>query len=49
MEKEVVETEKLMSQYVLDKEGDSKLQSRCVIQSYKSKLVTFEKKVELLR
>ena len=49
LENEVVQTEKLMSQYVLDKEGVKNLQSRCVIQSYKSKLVTYEKKVELLK
>ena len=35
-----------MQNYVLNTEDQKNLQSRCLIQSYKSKLITLEKKLE---
>ena len=46
LQKEVAERDKLMQNYVLNTEDQKNLQSRCLIQSFKSKIVTLEKKLE---
>lgn len=47
--KEVAERDRLMQTFILSNETDSKVQERCVVQSYKSKLASIERKLEYLK
>lgn len=49
LSKEVADRDRLMQTFILSNESDSKVQERCVLQSYKSKLASIERKLESLK
>jgi len=47
--KEVADRDKLMQKFILNNESETKVKESCVLQSYKSKLASVERKNESLK